>query len=85
MLEPRHPRCIRPHSETATAASMVDRQATRIVDLEGQLASARGQLHDANNRVQGAEGALELLASLLGLDARAKPAQVVAAAMARLK
>jgi hypothetical protein len=85
MLEHRHPACIRPHRETASAADFADRQAARIADLEGQLASARGRLHDANNHLTCSLGALEMIASLLGLPNDATPPAVLAEAMRRFR
>lgn len=86
-LEPhRNPLCIPPHgTPRGSQVEMIDRQAARIIELEGKLTNERAKLHDANNRIQCAEGALELIASLLGLDADASPPEVLAAAMARLK
>jgi hypothetical protein len=84
--EIRNPLCIPPHGTTrGSQVEMIDRQAARIVELEGQLVCERAKLHDANNRIQCAEGALELIASLLGLGTDASAPEVVAAAMARLK
>lgn len=82
----RNPLCIPPHgTPRGSQVEMIDRQAARIIELDGQLANERGKLHDANNRIQCAEGALEMIASLLGLDSDASGPQVLAAAIARLK
>lgn len=80
----RHPRCVTPVSGVPSTG-LADQQAVRIVDLEGKLASAVGKLHDANNRITLVEGALELIASLLGLPADATAPQILTEAMRRIK
>lgn len=84
---PRHPLCITPPFGTPRGAQVetIDRQATEILELKAKLEAAAGREHKANNRIQAAEGALEMLAPLLGLDASATPRQVVEAAIARLR
>lgn len=86
----RHPRCVTPAAGTP-ATSLVDQQAARIVELEGQLATARGRnvdlerkLHDANNDLFAARGALEVIGLKLDLPGDTKPARVAEAALRRL-
>ena len=90
----RHPRCITPALGTpaTTSAALVEQQAARILQLDGETASARAQivdlkeqLHAANNRITKAEGALQLIAQELGLPDDATPPQVVQAVIARIR
>lgn len=80
----RNPLCQRPSSATSSM-EFVDRQAREILELKGRLEAAAGREHKANNRIQAAEGALEMLAPLFGLPESATPRQVVEAALSRLK
>lgn len=84
---PRHPLCITPAFGTprSSQVEMIDRQATEILELKAKLEAAAGREHKANNRIQAAEGALEMIATLLGLAPDATPLQVVEAAIARLR
>lgn len=86
MPEHRNPLCIPPHGTARGAqVEMIDRQAARLVELDGQLASARGKLHDANNLLTCSLGALQMIAVLLGLDDDATPPQIIDAAQRRLR
>lgn len=87
----RNPLCQRPVSATSSMDWM-NEQAARIVDLDGKLANARGRivdlerdLHDANGETTRFQGAVQLIALMLGLDADAPPPEVVAEARRRLK
>lgn len=80
----RHPRCVTPAAGTP-ATSLVDQQAARIVELDGQLASVRGKLHDARNELTAAGGALRILALRLELSEDTPPARIVDAAIARIR
>jgi hypothetical protein len=83
----RHPLCIGPAFDTARGSQrdMIDRQAARILELEGQVANERGRLHDANNKLTSLQCAIGMIAMLLGLNADTSPPEVLAAATRRLK
>lgn len=93
----RNPLCqrpvhVRPHAETQTAADFAEQQAARILALTGQVASQGGRIvdlerdvHKANNQTAVFQGAVQLIAMLLGLDPDAPPPEVVAEARRRLK
>lgn len=82
--EIRNPLCVAARGSARSAQYEVE-QGDRILELEGQLANARAKLHDVNNDLTAASGALQMIAALLGLPDTAKPARVVDAVLARLK
>jgi hypothetical protein len=82
--EIRNPLCVAARGSTRSAQYEVE-QGARILELEGQLANARARLHDANNDLTAASGALQMIATLLGLPDTARPARVVDAVLARLR
>lgn len=80
----RNPLCQRPAS-TSSSMDWINEQAAQILELKAKLEAAAGREHKANNETTRFQGAVQLIALLLGMDADAPPLEVVAEARKRLR